>query len=41
MDKAQVVLTGGIETAEINAREGIPLLAGVEKGEEDSLLLVQ
>src|SRR3979411_2286309 len=41
MDKAQVVLPGGIETTKINAREGVPLLAGVEKGEEDSLLLVE
>jgi hypothetical protein len=30
VDKAQVVLPGRIETTEINAREGILLLAGVE-----------
>lgn len=41
VDEAQVILPVRIETTEINAREGIPLLAGVEKGEEDSLLPVQ
>ena len=41
MDEAQVVLPSGIETTKINAREGVTLLTGVQKREEDSLLLVQ
>jgi hypothetical protein len=36
MDEAQMVLPGGIETTEINAREGVTLLTGVQKGEEDT-----
>src|SRR5437016_6199364 len=41
MDEAQVVSPIRIETTEINARERVTLLAGMQKGKEDSLLLVE
>src|SRR5258708_31335858 len=41
MDEAQMILPVGIETTETNAREGVTLPTEVQKGEEDSLLLVE